>query len=133
MSVCLAYARQITQPPKNDDFNPRVDPELNPGFLLPLATMVAVDLPDFTVCVSVFPFAGTAAYAVPAVMNAPTANKAMVFIVPPLLVSPADAENMMRSCGRGRTIQRLENAKFHLKDIRHLPYFEVARQKRYAF
>jgi hypothetical protein len=54
--------------------------------------MVAVGLPDFTVCVSVLPFIGAAANAVPAVMHAPTANKAMVFIVPPLLVWPADAD-----------------------------------------
>jgi hypothetical protein len=51
--------------------------------------MVAADFSDFTVCVSMFPFDGTAANAVPVTMNAPTANKAMVFIIPPLLVSPA--------------------------------------------
>lgn len=67
--------------------------------------MVAVDLSDFTVGVVTFPFVGTAANAVPAVMNAPTANKAMVFIIPPLLVSPATRQNTETTVQAKCTIQ----------------------------
>ncbi|MBJ6135468.1 hypothetical protein JAU75_21740 [Ochrobactrum sp. Q0168] len=83
MSVCPAKTGQITQLPKTDLPLARPDPELvvDPPRLLPAAIMTPVDLLDFTIWVVTFPFVGTAANAVPAVMNAPTANKTMVFII----------------------------------------------------
>ena len=91
--------------------------------------MTPVDLSDFTVCVGTFPFVGTVANAVPAAMNAPTANKAMVFIIPPIWsrqLTPIYDEIMRASAYN----PEIRNARIGFGAIRHLPYFDMAGRRK---